>query len=1195
MRQDVEESKFGDSFDKGARLTVDSDAAGSSYGGSSSSVNRVHKERLEEFEEMKRDLRDVRRLSSGGRLKLRIDQSISRLNSFDQKNNNSVLVYSLRAERYSCKHAPPGFPRYSASEPVLVDPRRHFEKLVSSVDIHSQSLTDSEPILYPHVSDRERREFVPDLAMISSRRTHMINPVLLYACACLSEAKERKDRPNEDTMDKHMESVGCALEQTIEHNGTDHLVWAKQDSDTSVQYANITDDNFTNLSNKYLVLNSQKRTFEHIDIGDLEVSHTNFNSVSNSTATDMPVRAAMVEKGYQLTSQSRFAVPGADSDSDSLETCGEASDHKSKTTGDDAAPFNVTITDTIKDEERPLTELTHIVSEHSKLQEDLLTIPNHPHSDWLQNKTSTPVHVESKSDSKPVKTRLQNSMFNAKDSIKHFPVEDTGGKETIKERDHESQNINDTGFESARGPRDGDSYSELSAPRKCEIELKTLDGDQHNSVEHTPPDESETKQSSAEESEEVHIPIEFLDLFVTKTKPKTSLRLKTRALQSEVRYRQVCKVSKKKILKELSKAEPQSSASFESQNESSTTHGKETTFPASPKASPLTTRKCFASVRPRSRLTMRRTLSPTNVSGKVDAVVKRKFWSRLAKVLSDIGSMFRKRRQPKVEITAQEKEISKPDHAAQTLPQTCPTKTHCMHKCAVPRSKSDALNLSQEIAALKVSEVFPKTPVADNDGADFGSCPNVESNYLSVTTKRISAELGTPAIKGTPCNHAVDDNQTGVPPSSQVGGFQMNSKSFFARGKLLKMDLEQNDITPGTTLEDRSFQKNFEQHNGYFESTSKILQCCDEPRVNSSKSTWLTLDLEGTVTAPRNPIKLNRSNTFTSRIDRLNDHRDRKIVKRHSFGSEDYSDKRNLCILPLKALDRDAQTEEEFVTAIQNTHAMDDDFSVTPTGTVCTGIKPQMLISNPKLHSFGQVGGEFDLAGCAPLPQRKSKSCQLPKTKNELLKTSPPSTGVRKKPINPLNTSTEKRCSAIKRCSSEPSSLYLSAPQTDDARNEIKNAAGASEDSSCFFDKGLKTRMGLSPGFDFPVINVSSRACKDCDTIKNDIDHEADDQNADEPVDELLTRFTKALKARERLMADVDTISPWETWQCPSYSQRFCGDGSGTVDINDIDFGLHVQRTRAPRGPDKVHDNKVVGTLTIEYTKPPVEGLIVLR
>ncbi|GFS20126.1 hypothetical protein ElyMa_005049100 [Elysia marginata] len=699
----------------------------------------------------------------------------------------------------------------------------------------------------------------------------------------------------------------------------------------------------------------------------------------------------------------------------------------------------------------------------------------------------------------------------------------------------------------------------------------------------------ENRQSFSGNPGEIVLPATFLDLFVRKTAPKTSDLPSYQTLEAEEKYRHFCKELKTENRQHeqscLSKCDPNKAMSYDFHNDACGQdpkrfiyHDQETTFPVSPWSSPLTSHTFYTHVWRRSAHASQEFLN--NLS--LNTSTSNEEHHQSARIRSRVREILCKWRQIALKNEARDKEV--PIEVARILPR--------IHRRAPYR----ALRASLRNAARWRNEM--RTPA-------FGTLKvsNAETetkNYHAITSTT-SKSLQVQKIIGNGTPMLIDAKERST---------QQNTHKFSRKD----IACVENGLAPTEICCDNvdRIENNIEpnlQATLDLEDDCSVLERTETPlRVKTMDTGTNNVTVFpvscsseshciGTSGNPDAPVRIKPIHTCTNNV----------TVIPVSYPSDGH------CIETSGSPDVQASPERVTPRELQrNDFVKDIDLNSTvPTNDLLSSSAKSVKAENQTQSlSFSQssryplsskpFNHDLDLTPLVSSGPRKSRSSQSQQHSQNIVHKTPPFVSYGTKDVVfGSSYSLRRQPSLINRSYSEPSFAPHSLQkdqQANQSRNKDLRRTFIESEKCLSSDDKLLEKTEIAPSSSDAHISVEN------ETIINayqDFCLEDDETmgliNVEDTLEEMRARCARALKAKEKLMADADTIGLWDTWQCPPHTQRFCGDGYGISDLGSMTFGLPSQTCRSLREFHKASQGQVIGTLTIEYTKPPVEGLVVLQ
>ncbi|GFN93632.1 hypothetical protein PoB_002013800 [Plakobranchus ocellatus] len=728
--------------------------------------------------------------------------------------------------------------------------------------------------------------------------------------------------------------------------------------------------------------------------------------------------------------------------------------------------------------------------------------------------------------------------------------------------------------------------------------------------------EQDFYQNFLKRNERKYVPTEFLDIFVTKTKPKTllcqCLRAKNsehghtcqtcvakyepksllsqqkRVQSSQVEYRQDREFLDTTLLEDLNNLS-QSDSECSCYSESSTNlqigYGKETTFPVSPNTSPLITRRYYTTL-----LCLKKNpeilFLPTAFASKVESDGKRApFWTKIRTNVKNMFGWWRR---------------------------VCARK----HKA---RENPDNLDLPSLQNDFKLQ--------GWRHGNRYYSLQNItflksdKRNFEGATHDRY-IRIGNDVL---PLVNSVATESKCIPKgclsSSQFGKLNTRQMSFFPERSNFSSNIDAlvqssntminnnrkvtHSLTPGVPV-DRALHKSpVTTSSDLIHADSRHIYNCNESKpVNSQNTRSPTRKHDSTSertkdstdTCSMSDIQFLKHKFLSSKEDkcftlgkRFIDFSNDSNVHGEESDSLLSHGERMKCSLPKQTpccANENAKNEPFLMNNITSV------LNITDGTKIANDVTRNEHRRIERTPSFSEK--KFK-AETLPSSQDESFLPEANAVSNEVLRTN----------IKVSNTETFSRKINIPEDTSD-SSLFLAREcprdeclhlhaQKDALFGQYLTVGDVYQDQRAAINKP----HAFSPTFypetkNFPTETLTN-ANLSLNTFTNR-DLYDNVQTTNENLKELRARFAMASKNRQMLMAEIDTIALWESWPCPPYSQqRFCASDTGCESLGSISFSFQQERARSPRAPEEVHHGQIVGTLTIEHVKPPVEGFVILK
>ena len=1182
--------------------------------------------RFAELELLKHELKLSRRFSvSESRIKsrnpsyaaLRISSSRSSLqptrkNSFSfQMNNNSIFDCNF-LEKSTDQQVLRGIPR-SLSEPILPLPQRLSEKSVLKSTGKYFSFSISEPLLCPQVVEEEDQCIIQDSWLESPEMPRTKHPILLKTY--FNETEKRGSMKQDDI--PIFETVGKSFKTKQDVN-----VQLFKDSN-AVQRAEETKDNHHNLnipykdslpatlSKKTSAVNVKMKLDAKTHICDLEQNQhigesLPFTNTISQTERNRGVRCSRVNF---IRTDSRGNI------FNDLAGTGigrEESNNKVTVIKEEDAKY----TDTSKKftaEKFHLSGLNYRLGPFNELS-DAPSL-NRRLSIDLQPPILAAVDGQSKSTGKrSFGTKLKHSIPRVKSLIKYFSYKRTYARpKTAETKPAEQQNgvfsLDNRQCSKIKGiSSQGNSTCDIQpiqylGQQSTDGAGITFNVKRYNSEPHPFSSPYETKQTFFDVVGEILVPTSFLDLFVCKTRPKALTSLKWLVLHSEEKYRRICNSTKSEQKAKLSRCLSQSDQSFsvssKTQNEAHDSHFsancyEETTFPASSHASPLTAHKYFKPVWQKRGLISqeipRMLFVANNLDTKTDLNADNIHSFNILGSSRKMFSVWRK-------LTSKNIIKKKEDFYSHDFDQirSCTTHIgpyHLRGKVAIKSGEDDMILSLCEVPNLKTLGTAQKNIAMKKYRAGTSYYPDSSSDNYFAKSNFISAKL--------------HDNDAQEPEKCVSSGnnYQVNPLCGFALDKVQADSTSLNECgfsdvkdQNKTKVHDDSDDNPLAAQNVC--QTTDILESCE-----NTLTTYHRTVLKAASSNENKKEKVEESKASTNCTNDTTSFPSVNPIQHHFLESAKCLDTHTANISPHGDIVSKERLNEPLSLTIQKAQVQEKATLIS--SAKAFNLESQSQISTPVSESIEcpvrsiLYSSDFSSTSLVSVLPRKSKSCQSQVSKNLFHKTYSFSSGTIDSHTNPPDLSPTGRKHFENHWDSKSSSVYSSvqgkyAQPTRSARVRARNVIDTPVYKKYHIDKVLENSAKISgPGIsitkkDFFVSTQDSNDANEDRKCNKDYDG-----NVDETLEELQKRYARALKAKERLMADADTIELWETWQCPFYSQRFCGDGSGGSDLGNMPFSIPIQRAKTPREPDSSHHGQVVGTFTLEYTKPPVEGFVVL-
>ncbi|RUS81021.1 hypothetical protein EGW08_011226 [Elysia chlorotica] len=1136
--------------------------------------SKINSERLVEIELLKRELRISRKFSvadipvsandsverfSGSRSTLQYPVR-GRSSYFTQTNNNSIFKSSF-CERYSTQEVSPGFPVMSTSEPILSLPERIDEKSTWTAIAKQDMVCLSEPLLSHQILGKEDQVILQDPLIESPKMTRRELKDLLQAYLYKTEETgyaKNGDNPNSVSVDKFTKPKqskvvlsidGAERSDDVEGNVTSHQ-------------ADISDDFAAT------AIASAENVKINIDTGNIL---RKFEQRQRPRDSLIAVRKMPQTGNIQETSKT-FVGSKSVNNCAGIGICSNKGNKKEATLG----KMDITCSDTLKSTSgehcqllgfsygmEPLNGRRGAPLAYRELGTD------------IQSQVDTAVGEQRIRTSKgSFRTKLKNSISRLKNLINFFPRRNTNAKQKSTDP--------------ARGClhyKRRTHVEDIHSGADSAFEAQTTQyADEHST------DENKLKHP-CDIIGEILIPTAFLDLFVSKTVPKTSMCLKSRALQSEERYRQVCNWTKKEqkemMSKYMSLFDPSISMPYGSQNEHgvphvTVTHREETTFPASPHTSPLTAhmyyKPIWRTIGPDAQEAPRIMLLESKTDSNGD-----QFHS--ARILREPTKIFYKWKTMISKYTSKDKEDPNTGDVDQTMPCVSHARPyHFRGNLTYKGCQDNATPPISDIPTFKTFGAVKKSTMVKKSQAN----PICTFGFLK--SKSISENIhGSSAQKFADCVTLSKDYQTDILCSSTPNTVRKYSTSLNeVKHVVVENHYKVNAFSPNTLYDGSTghVQNVFptKDTHGRFENTMPTNVCT----VLETEPSNEINDEEIMEREP--PTKYKNDASCLPPPILIEQHLMDSANRLDSVESSNYS-KEN--ILSEKQFNQSVEANESVELTIPKTpvQACSTLSAQTVSAASPSQISTTLSFSSSWPVSHDQKKCDFKQTPSSSLHPRGSKSCQSQVSNHVLHKTYSYSVGStdNRSCKYPPDLSSMVLQSFENLWNLKSSAAQASLP-TKSAQNVTPYAADDTVNKASHIDKELENSVGIEE----PVVTREKNLSVDDDASKDAKGNKGNECNADEALEALRARSTRARMARERLMADADTISLWDTWQCPYYSQHFCGDGSGSDDLSNMSFSIQMQRARPSKEPEKAHHGHAVGTFTLEYTKPPVEGFVVL-
>lgn len=680
---------------------------------------------------------------------------------------------------------------------------------------------------------------------------------------------------------------------------------------------------------------------------------------------------------------------------------------------------------------------------------------------------------------------------------------------------------------------------ECSLDLKCENTFKTVDTYllKSSSPESKHPDpNANNKQNQFDDPGEIVLPSKFLELIVKKTFRQT-LKSPPQQLCSEDNYRQFCGQMETKIDMEkqetpfftanqlVSSIAPTPDCGLDLVNH----HSQETTFPASPLGSPLTSYKYYKTVWRRSRLVSKDTQSILYWA--TDAVDEEHDGS--LRGFKGVGNMFCRWREIIIRNQKRRKTALVPAYFYRMYPLVTRTQSF------VSRGNVAYSVHAQDKSALSPKETGTAAP-------------------LNVLCTKTEAEHN-------------DNDQNETPETIET---QEASKiSTTLHDRMCQYDTQVTNEKESATIECVLTARKL--HDSYFEPTKNTIQ------GNLNESIFREIE------AQQQTRELHKSENHITRVQVAN-----PLESRCYWSCGRYNTQIK------RALSHPASlTERQFNLSSKDLKTLTKNIIPSDKTDIKTKRQTQLpAFSQGCPHNSIENKNTFYLIQRSPLLPRKSKSFESHRSAYAFHKaffiaysTDDIATNFSREQYFLTGRSHSDNYLSTPPSSSKEETVQSTTKfQNNLTITLIKSTQNAEEPPKESHTTPLCSSFGPTKKEKIPNVYQGSGAAQT-------LSIESEGIQVDETLEELRARYERALRAKEKLMADADTITLWDTWQCPPNTNRFCGDGNGIRDMTNLSFNLQSQMSRTFREPNVTGPGQIVGTLTIEYTNPPMEGLIVLQ